>query len=76
VHAALRAGLVKRFGEAGKGVRLLYGGAVKPDNAKEQMFAANEIAMEAVCFLTRESQDHLGARREIKERFGRIHVTI
>src|SRR5262245_13662744 len=35
VHAALRAGLVKRFGEAGQGVRLLYGGSVKPDNAKE-----------------------------------------
>ncbi|HEV7692954.1 MAG TPA: triose-phosphate isomerase [Hyphomonadaceae bacterium] len=37
VHAALRAGLVKRFGEAGNGVRLLYGGSVKPDNARELM---------------------------------------
>jgi triosephosphate isomerase len=37
VHAALRAGLVKRFGEAGKGVKLLYGGSVKPDNANELM---------------------------------------
>jgi len=37
VHAALRAGLVKRFGEAGNGVRLLYGGSVKPENARELM---------------------------------------
>ena len=37
VHAALRAGLVKRFGEAGQGVKLLYGGSVKPDNANELM---------------------------------------
>lgn len=33
VHAALRADLVARFGETGQGIRLLYGGSVKPDNA-------------------------------------------
>jgi triosephosphate isomerase (TIM) len=37
VHAALRAGLVKRFGAAAAGVKLLYGGSVKPDNARELM---------------------------------------
>jgi len=38
VHALLRAELVSRFGEdAGAGVRLLYGGSVKPDNAAELM---------------------------------------
>ena len=34
VHAALRAGLVERLGEAGRATRILYGGSVKPDNAK------------------------------------------
>jgi triosephosphate isomerase (TIM) len=39
VHAALRSGLGKRFGGAADGVRLLYGGSVKPDNARELMHA-------------------------------------
>jgi len=33
MHAALRARLVAAFGERGEGVRLLYGGSVKPGNA-------------------------------------------
>lgn len=33
VHSTLRSDLVARFGAAGKGIRLLYGGSVKPDNA-------------------------------------------
>lgn len=37
VHSMLREGLGKRFGAAGKAVRLLYGGSVKPDNARELM---------------------------------------
>jgi len=37
VHAALRKALVARYGEAGAGMRLLYGGSVKPDNAAELM---------------------------------------
>lgn len=35
VHAALRAVLVERFGEHGATVPILYGGSVKPDNARE-----------------------------------------
>lgn len=35
VHAAIRAHLVQRFGEAGGCVRILYGGSVKPANARE-----------------------------------------
>jgi triosephosphate isomerase len=35
VHAALRAGLHERLGARADGVRLLYGGSVKPDNAAE-----------------------------------------
>jgi triosephosphate isomerase len=33
MHAAIRAHLVRAFGAAGAGVRILYGGSVKPDNA-------------------------------------------
>lgn len=35
VHAALRSALSARFGAQGEGMRLLYGGSVKPDNARE-----------------------------------------
>ncbi len=41
VHAELRAKLVARFGEAGKAMRILYGGSVKPSNANELMGVAN-----------------------------------
>ncbi len=42
VHAAMRAALVARFGdEAGNGIRLLYGGSVKPANAGELMGVAD-----------------------------------
>lgn len=33
MHAAIRGVLRTRFGEAGQGVKILYGGSVKPDNA-------------------------------------------
>jgi triosephosphate isomerase len=35
IHAALRGVLVERFGAHGKTVPILYGGSVKPDNARE-----------------------------------------
>ncbi|WP_174801814.1 triose-phosphate isomerase [Martelella limonii] len=41
VHAAIRADLVERFGAAGEGFRLLYGGSVKPANARELLSVAN-----------------------------------
>ena len=41
VHTALRAQLVARFGAAGAEMRLLYGGSVKPSNAKELMSVPN-----------------------------------
>src|SRR5215468_921993 len=41
VHAFLRAQLVARYGEAGQGIRLLYGGSVKPSNAGEFLARAN-----------------------------------
>ncbi|MEL6422043.1 MAG: triose-phosphate isomerase [Pseudomonadota bacterium] len=37
VHAALRRALTERFGDRGEGMRLLYGGSVKPSNARELM---------------------------------------
>jgi triosephosphate isomerase len=37
VHAAIRAQLVERFGAGGGGMRILYGGSVKPSNARELM---------------------------------------
>ena len=35
MHAFIRAELVRQFGEAGQAVRILYGGSVKPANARE-----------------------------------------
>ena len=40
-HAFMRRELVARFGDEGKGMRLLYGGSVKPGNARELMGVAN-----------------------------------
>jgi triosephosphate isomerase len=37
VHGFLRTALTQRFGAAASGIRLLYGGSVKPDNARELM---------------------------------------
>jgi len=37
VHGFLRRALVEHVGSAGEGVRLLYGGSVKPDNARSLM---------------------------------------
>lgn len=42
VHAYLRAELVKALGEDGQGVRILYGGSVKPSNAGE-IFAVPDV---------------------------------
>jgi triosephosphate isomerase len=37
MHGLVRQRLASRFGVAGQGVRILYGGSVKPANAKELM---------------------------------------
>ncbi|MEI6797989.1 MAG: triose-phosphate isomerase [Pseudomonadota bacterium] len=42
VHAFLRAELVKALGEDGQGVRILYGGSVKPSNAAN-IFAVKDV---------------------------------
>jgi triosephosphate isomerase len=41
VHAAIRAALTARLGAGASAMRLLYGGSVKPSNARELMGVAN-----------------------------------
>ena len=41
VHVCIREKLVGRFGPVGQGVRILYGGSVKPGNAAELMAVQN-----------------------------------
>src|SRR6185295_4645603 len=41
MHGLIRAQLAGRFGAAGQGMRILYGGSVKPSNAKELMSVGN-----------------------------------
>lgn len=41
VHAAIRADLVRRFADEGRAMRILYGGSVKADNARELLAIAN-----------------------------------
>jgi triosephosphate isomerase len=41
VHGFIRERLTKRFGETGDEIRVLYGGSVKPSNAKELLGVAN-----------------------------------
>jgi triosephosphate isomerase len=41
MHAFIRAELVRQFGDAGHAVRILYGGSVKPANARSLLSVAN-----------------------------------
>ena len=41
MHGLIREQLSARFGEAGQGIRILYGGSVKPANAKELLNVAD-----------------------------------
>lgn len=41
VHAAIRAVLAERFGDEGRQMRILYGGSVKPANARELLSIDN-----------------------------------
>jgi triosephosphate isomerase len=41
VHGFIRQQLIKRFNKEGAGIRILYGGSVKPSNARELMAVAN-----------------------------------
>jgi len=41
MHGFIRQRLASRYGQAGQGTRILYGGSVKPENAKELMAVEN-----------------------------------
>jgi triosephosphate isomerase len=41
MHGAIRARLSARFGDMGQGMRILYGGSVKPSNARELLRVAD-----------------------------------
>jgi triosephosphate isomerase (TIM) len=41
MHAAIRSLLVRVYGEAGEQMRILYGGSVKPSNARELLGLPN-----------------------------------
>jgi triosephosphate isomerase len=41
MHGFIRERLIARYGEPGRGMRILYGGSVKPSNATEVMGVAN-----------------------------------
>jgi triosephosphate isomerase (TIM) len=41
MHGFIRERLIARYGEAGRGMRILYGGSVKPSNAAELMGVAD-----------------------------------
>jgi triosephosphate isomerase (TIM) len=41
MHGFIRRQLIARYGEAGQGMRILYGGSVKPSNAEELMGVAD-----------------------------------
>ena len=58
MHAQIRLALVERLGEAGRGVRILYGGSVKPENAASVLRVAEVggalvggASLEAAAFL-------------------------
>ena len=41
MHGNIRAQLVERFGDAGQGIRILYGGSMKPNNARDILMVEN-----------------------------------
>ena len=62
VHVAIRATLVEMFGEAARGVPILYGGSVKPGNAAEILHAA-EVGGALVGGASLKAEDFLGIIR-------------
>ena len=59
MHAAIRAALEQRFGGAGKDTRILYGGSVKPDNAK-QLIIQDDVDGALIGGASLKSLDFLG----------------
>ena len=59
VHAAIRSALVARFGAEGAAMRILYGGSVKPSNAKE-LLSVPDVNGALVGGASLKAQDFLG----------------
>jgi triosephosphate isomerase len=64
MHAFMRNELVARFSDAGEGMRLLYGGSVKPGNAAELMGVEN-VNGALVGGASLKAEDFLGIVRAI-----------
>ena len=62
VHAAVRAAMVERLGEGGRTAPILYGGSVKPSNAKE-ILAVAEVGGALVGGASLKAADFLGIIR-------------
>ncbi len=59
MHAAIRRAVVDHYGDAGNGVRLLYGGSVKPGNAAE-IFAIEDVDGGLIGGASLKADDFLG----------------
>ena len=64
VHGFIRQHLGARYGAAGQGIRILYGGSVKPSNAAELMQVAN-VDGALVGGASLKAEDFLGIARRI-----------
>jgi triosephosphate isomerase len=64
VHDFIRSRLVARFGQDGQGVRILYGGSVKPDNAGAILKIAN-VNGALVGGASLKAEDFLGIARAL-----------
>jgi len=62
VHGFIRKRLTLRFGAAGEGIRILYGGSVKPSNAAELM-AVSDVDGALVGGASLKADDFLGIAR-------------
>ncbi|WP_449254007.1 triose-phosphate isomerase [Brevundimonas naejangsanensis] len=62
VHAAVRAAMVAKLGEGGRAAPILYGGSVKPSNARE-ILAVTEVGGALVGGASLKAEDFLGIIR-------------
>ena len=62
VHAAVRAAMIAKLGEGGRAAPILYGGSVKPSNAKE-ILAVAEVGGALVGGASLKADDFLGIIR-------------
>ncbi|HEY7296677.1 MAG TPA: triose-phosphate isomerase [Xanthobacteraceae bacterium] len=59
VHSFVRRQLVSRYGQAGQGIRILYGGSVKPSNAAD-LLCVDEVNGALVGGASLKAEDFLG----------------